>query len=142
MSGFSFAAFALFQVVMDCESVYNLLAHRYPVHRFLHTFLGASVLAVVGTALLVVFSPFIPARVRPRNRIVIVGSALFATWSHVLLDAAMHPDLRPFAPFSPSNPFLGAVSLLTLHVSCAALGVIGAAVIGARRYREVTSGQA
>ena len=60
--------------------------------------------------------------------------AIIGTYSHVLLDSLMHADMHPFAPFSDRNPLLGAVFLNTLHGFCLLAGVVGAIVIGARRY--------
>jgi hypothetical protein len=42
----------LAQVVIDCETLYNMVNHRYPLHRDLHTFVGAT-LAGIGTAVFV-----------------------------------------------------------------------------------------
>jgi hypothetical protein len=47
---FSVTAFAATQVVIDLESLYYLSTHQYPVHRELHTFVGAT-LAAAATAL-------------------------------------------------------------------------------------------
>jgi hypothetical protein len=40
---FSWSAFAVAQVVIDCETIYYLVKRGYPVHRFFHSFLGAAV---------------------------------------------------------------------------------------------------
>src|SRR4030095_14050528 len=37
---FSWSAFAAAQVVIDCETIYYMVRGEYPVHRFLHSFLG------------------------------------------------------------------------------------------------------
>ena len=46
----SFIAFCASNVVIDVESLYNLLNHRTPVHAFFHTYIGATLalLGVVG----------------------------------------------------------------------------------------------
>jgi hypothetical protein len=44
----------------------------------------------------------------------------------------MHPDLRPFWPFSGSNPFLDVVGLGALHLVCVGSGVAGAAILAIR----------
>ena len=39
---FSLRIFILNQVMIDLESLFNILSGQYPVHRFLHTFLGST----------------------------------------------------------------------------------------------------
>ncbi len=43
-----------------------------------------------------------------------------------------HPDIRPFAPFSDSNPMLLAVTVRILHWSCLAAGLAGVCVLAIR----------
>jgi len=38
----SFLSFCVVNCVIDCETVWNFLRGAYPLHRFLHTFLGAA----------------------------------------------------------------------------------------------------
>ena len=42
---FSFTVFCFAQVVIDGETAYNLVRGAYPLHRWLHTYLGATVVA-------------------------------------------------------------------------------------------------
>ena len=51
-SYFSFVAFVGTQVAIDLESLYNLLRHEWPVHRFFHSLAGA-VLAGSGVAIVI-----------------------------------------------------------------------------------------
>src|SRR4051794_9674246 len=87
---FYLAFFIALQVITDLESLYNLVRHRYPVHRFLHTFVGASLFAALASALaLPVLSRWRLAGQPPvaagRPPALVFGSllatALFATWS-------------------------------------------------------------
>ncbi len=39
---YSWTAFVVSQVVIDCETLYYLVQRAYPVHRTLHTFLGGT----------------------------------------------------------------------------------------------------
>jgi membrane-bound metal-dependent hydrolase YbcI (DUF457 family) len=55
-----------------------------------------------------------------------LGTALFATWSHVVLDGMMHRDVQPFWPIVPGNPLLGIVEVGRLHLACLVLGFFGA----------------
>ena len=54
--------------------------------------------------------------------------AFAGTLSHVALDAVMHADMTPLAPFAAGNRWLRAVSIETLHLGCVAAGVLGLAV--------------
>ena len=129
----SFLAFCGANVLVDVEPLYFMLTHQYPIHRFLHMYVGAAVAAgiVVGLFMLV-------RRVAPRLldifglqnlsvRAVTLG-AIAGTYSHVVLDSLMHADMQPFAPFSDANPLLGAVFLNTLHGFCVLAGLVGGVV--------------
>lgn len=136
----SFLAFCAANVVIDFESLYNLVTRQYPVHRFLHTYVGATLAAVV-TALLFLGAQRLASRRWLPNLFkwqeltlvqVVVGAAAGA-YSHVVLDSVMHRDMSPLVPFSQANPLLGAVSLGSLHWFCAASAVVALLVIGIRR---------
>jgi len=134
---FSFSIFCAAQVITDLEPGYFLLRHEYPVHRWAHTFLGATGVAVLTV---LIAGPFVRwfhrqlaektngpfgkwLEVTDLSWTGMMGSALVGTLSHVLLDSFMHSDARPFAPFTSANPFLGVVSLGALHWGCVACGL-------------------
>jgi membrane-bound metal-dependent hydrolase YbcI (DUF457 family) len=71
-------------------------------------------------------------------RAVAIGAAA-GTISHVLLDSVMHSDIRPFAPFSDSNPLLGVISVQTLHGSCVVSGLVAIVVLGVQSFRREPS---
>ena len=128
----SFLAFCGANVLVDVEPLYFMLTHQYPIHRFFHTFVGATLAAAIvvgGFALVRKLTP------RLSVRAVALG-AIIGTYSHVLLDSLMHADMNPFAPFSDRNPLLGAVFLNTLHGFCLFAGLVGAIVIGVRYFRS------
>jgi membrane-bound metal-dependent hydrolase YbcI (DUF457 family) len=128
----SFLAFCGANVLVDVEPLYFMLTHQYPIHRFFHTFMGATVAAAIvvgGFALVRKLTP------RLSIRAVALG-ALIGTYSHVLLDSLMHADMQPFTPFSDRNPLLGAVFLNTLHGFCLLAGAVGAIVIAVRYLRS------
>ena len=51
---FSWSAFAAAQVLIDCETLYYLVRQEYPVHRFFHSFLGATAAGLVAAILCLV----------------------------------------------------------------------------------------
>ena len=127
---FSLVFFVALQVVIDLESLYNLIKDRYPVHRFLHTFIGATLLAIVSSGLVFGGVVWWRARRAPARPAIglffsLLATAIFATWSHVVLDGIMHRDVRPFWPISNENPLLSLVGVGVLHLGCLVLGFFG-----------------
>jgi hypothetical protein len=138
---FSFTVFCFSQVVTDCETAYYMVQGLYPLHRFFHTYLGAT---FVGAFSLLVgrpvcqlalriwaawpsapFSQFFPRATVIPFRSAAIG-AFIGTYSHVLLDSIMHSDTRPFMPFSAANPFYGTIGWFAIHAGCIVLGLFGA----------------
>ena len=137
----SFLAFCAANVLIDVESLYNLVNQRHPVHAFFHTYVGAN-FVIVAVVILFAAARWFAVRLWLPNILrwrdlsfhqVVVGAALGA-YSHVVLDSVMHSDIRPLAPFSSANALLGALSLSMLHIACVVLGLLG--VLGATLVRE------
>lgn len=61
------------------------------------------------------------------------SGALVGTPSHLLLDAVMHVDVRPFWPFLAANPLQGWVSIEALHWGCVAAGVLSLSALLSQR---------
>ena len=106
-----------------------------PLHGFFHSFLGASVAAALLAWVMLRVRGFLaPVYAflrlegdrRPRRFLV---AALLGTWTHVLLDAPLYGDLRPFYPLG-GNPLLGVDLYLGLGVYrfCLLSGVGGVAL--------------
>jgi hypothetical protein len=149
---FSFAVFCFTQVAIDCEVACYLIRGQYPIHRWCHTYFGATFVAV---ACALIGRPVCQFLLRcwlawadePLKRLVpatanifwrsAFASAFLGTYSHVLLDSIMHYDMRPFFPFSDGNPLYRGISLLALHALCVVLGIAGAwRVIASHRNSE------
>jgi len=132
-ASFSLGIFCFAQVVMDLESGYHLLLGDYPVHRFLHTYLGATLVAPVCAIGGKYSCEYLLRGIQTWG--LRLGteiswpaaflSAFLGTESHVLLDSIMHSDVVPFSPWSHANPFLHVIGLGTLHLLCLILGAIG-----------------
>ena len=152
---FSFGAFAATQVVIDCETLYYILQNEYPIHRVLHTFLGAT---LVGIALAIVilglkqfgksvsskFSDSLNMRwpsLRSESSVIgIFLGGIIGGVTHPLLDGLMHRDVQPFAPWSSANPFLDKIGVAPLHTGCLVAGIIGFVLMGIWLYRENNKG--
>ncbi len=130
----SFLAFCAANVVIDVESLYNLVHRREPVHAFLHTYVGATLvwLALAALFWLGLRLPAIATRLRLTLRQVAVG-ALLGAYSHVLLDSVMHADIQPLQPWSAANSLHRIVSLSFLHWGCVVAGALALLIIGARQ---------
>jgi len=145
-SRFSFVAYAASQVVIDVESGYFLATRQWPVHRTLHTFLvGSLVGAATGLVIATVgrrlprWDTGPPARRAELQMTSAVSGGTIGGIVHSLLDGVMHRDIRPFLPFTESNPLLGQVSLSTLYWGCVLTGVAGLALLWRPRRRQPTA---
>lgn len=131
-SSVSFLAFAATNVLIDVESLYNMVTDQPRIHTFFHTYIGSTIAAAL------VVLAFIPCRWLARRlpawpllgwrrlsvTAVLLGS-LVGAWSHVLLDSVMHSDITPLAPYSNANPLYQLVSLQVLHLGCVFTGLLG-----------------
>ena len=135
----SFLAFCAANVLIDVETLYFLVTHQYPWHRFFHTFIGASLVAAATVLLFLAARRAAPALKLPNlfawqelSALSVALGAALGVYSHVVLDSMMHADVRPFAPFSAASPLFHVVPLGFLHGLCVALGVGGLALLGLR----------
>lgn len=144
---FSWTAFVAAQVFIDCETLYYILTRQYPLHREMHTFVGATAAGLAAGCLLSAIVrgvPRIDERICGRARSIrseisargLVIGGLIGGASHPLLDGMMHPDIRPFAPWTDLNPLLGMISLGTLHLGCMIAGMAGVALLWMRSSRD------
>ena len=136
----SFLAFCAANVAMDVEPLYYMITQQYPLHRFLHTYVGAALVAIFVVVLFLAARRF-AARFWLPNLFewralspcpVVVGAAA-GSCSHIVLNSLTHRDIGPLAPFSEANPLLGAVSLDALHLFCLASGVVAHLLLAVRR---------
>ncbi|ABA57879.1 conserved hypothetical protein [Nitrosococcus oceani ATCC 19707] len=141
---FSFPVFVFTQLAIDMEAFYFLLQNESPVHRFLHTYIGATLIAflaiLIGRPLCQWGIGLWNARLKEKHyhwlyitpRIswkAAATAAIFGAYSHVLMDSIMHADIQPFAPFSLINGFWGAISNFHLHMFCIICGALGIIVL-------------
>ncbi len=133
---FSFMVFGGSQVLMDLEPGIKLLMGIGPLHGPSHTLAGAVAIGGVAALLGKPISEFVLKLLRfGEVRIswsVSALSAFVGTLSHVVLDAIMHADMRPWMPITQSNGPLGLVTIETLHIVCLGLCILGAAGVWIR----------
>lgn len=136
----SFVAFGAAQIAIDVESGYFLFHGGWPLHRGLHTLVGATAvcMAVVLLCRWLVswraprsMNRFTIGRwvqgdlARLRSPIAVAVTVAVSALGHVLPDAIMHEDVRPFAPLTDANPLFAAMPLSSLH-----LGLVLACALG------------
>lgn len=133
---FSFRVFVLSNIFMDVETIYFILTNQYPAHRFFHTYLGATVVAIASVIIgrpicyrltnrwNIVFKIFKISNERI-SMLALVTAAFIGVSSHVMLDGIMHQDVQPLYPWLQSNGLLHILSYGQLHLFCFLIGVIG-----------------
>jgi membrane-bound metal-dependent hydrolase YbcI (DUF457 family) len=132
---FSLMVFGWTQIVMDIQPLLVMITGEGHLHGFSHTYLGASLLAIVAALSGKYLSQVGLYLLRIESGIgvpiawwVVFLSAFVGAFSHVLIDSIMHADMAPFYPFSQANDLLFWVSIETLHKVCLYAGLLGAAV--------------
>lgn len=127
---FSLRAFVLSQVVIDCETAWNLYRGNKRLHTFFHSYLGALIAMALTAIVLVGWNRYafrsskswFVRELEDWGKLFEFRSSsiaiLFGGWSHVLLDSVMHADMWPLSVFLNSNMMLNSVSLETLHMAC------------------------
>ena len=138
----SVVAFGLSQVVIDVEPLLAFLLGWTVLHGWTHTVLGATLIAAAVAAVGRRPSEWIVRRWNRELRYhkldrfqspeaITVGQvacgAFIGTWSHVAIDSLMHPDLRPFAPFSQARPLLDLATYDGASLACGILIGVGIA---------------
>ncbi len=135
LGSFSLMVFGWAQILMDLQPLFALLTGIGPLHGFSHTFLGASLLAILAA---VTGKPLCQYCLANLPRIgnsrdvnipwpVAAVSAAIGTFSHVLIDSVMHGDMTPLYPFAAENSLQGTISIAELHGFCVASGLVGLA---------------
>lgn len=127
---FSLMVFGWAQIIMDIQPLYVVLADSrlFALHGFSHTYLGATLLAVVSALSGKYVAAWGLTRLKMPEQIswlCAFFSAFLGTYSHVVLDSIMHDDIQPFFPFSLENPFMDVMTIEQLHWFCLISGFIG-----------------
>lgn len=140
---FSLGTFAVVQVAIDLEVVYNIVTDAPVLHTRAHTLAGALLVGLLClvpakfglTAAYRWLRPRLAAREDVPRSVVsalrditwlgaLVG-ALLGSLTHVVLDGLMHMDVHPFAPWLADNPLWIPDSFVWIHLACALVGLAG-----------------
>jgi hypothetical protein len=146
---FSLMVFGLSQVVMDTEVLFHMAGRAETVHGFNHTYLGATLVAVISVLIGRPFCQFLLNRWIPQpdssfekwirgpeniSWVAAISGAFLGTYSHVFLDSIMHLDLHPLMPWSKDNNLLSLISVESLHIFCIFSGLAGSIILLSRFY--------
>ncbi|HNS31548.1 MAG TPA: DUF4184 family protein [bacterium] len=145
---FSLIVFGLTQVVIDIEVLWHIYRSSPHLHRFWHTFIGATIIsafmAVVGKPLSQWMKHIwnktagkysgkcllVPAQT---TWLASFSGAIIGAYSHIFLDSVYHHDIEPFYPWSSANRLYGITSPGSIETICITLGVGGLAWFLIRR---------
>jgi len=130
----SLVAYGAAQVGIDCETLYFIVHHQHPDHRFFHTFVGASLVGLGVAMAIAIAAPVVPRPWRWLNddlswNALWVGG-LSGGISHAILDSMYHRDAVPFWPWLSTNPLLTNRALAP--EICVATGFLGLILLGWR----------
>ncbi|MBC7126612.1 MAG: hydrolase [Candidatus Methanosuratincola petrocarbonis] len=125
-------------VILDVEPLLVILTGTdYPLHGFFHTFLGGSAAAVVLSFAMHKMSGYAGRIARafgisqaPTFRTVSAASFL-GIYLHILLDAPLYPDIKPFFPIG-TNPLFFPQASGAIYASCAVAFLLGVAAYSAK----------
>jgi hypothetical protein len=136
----SFLAFCTANVLIDVEPLYYMLTHQERLHRFFHTYVGASLVALGTFALFLAGRWFAnrlwlpnPFRWQASSLLAVALGAATGTYSHIVLHSVMHSDITPFAPYSDANPLFRVISLPALHWLCLGSGAVALFILGVKK---------
>jgi membrane-bound metal-dependent hydrolase YbcI (DUF457 family) len=134
---FSWSVFTLVNALIDLEPITYFLITLNPEHRFFHTIIGATLIAILaalyGRGLCEGAIKIWNAEIKSNwliaepniTKVSAWSGALIGAWTHLFLDSFMHDDIKPLSPFTDSNVLLGSIPISTLHTFCLTSGLIG-----------------
>lgn len=141
---FSLMVFGFSQVAIDIEPLIGILRGYDILHGFTHTYLGASLIALVSVAIGRPICQYLLRYWNPDPKSAFLNwwgtpgqiswsaataGAFIGVYSHVFFDSIMHYDMHPLAPWSKANELLYVVSVDSLYLLCLLSGVLGAVIM-------------
>ncbi len=125
--------FIIANVIIDIEPLMVILLDlNYPLHGYLHTFIGAITIGLALGYIMYLFD--VVFKVVWKKLLLASGSniclrqfliaGISGTALHVLLDAPLYYDIKPFYPFTV-NPIYYPEFNSTIYMICTVLGLIG-----------------
>lgn len=135
---FSLMVFGWAQILMDIQPLYVMISdtRHLELHGFSHTYLGATLLAILSALSGKYLSEFglkllgLSTIAQPIKIVwgIAFFSAFLGTYSHVVLDSIMHSDIQPYYPFAVGNQLLNIIDMEQLHTLCIYSGIVGGVI--------------
>ena len=118
--------FVLSNIAIDLEPLAVILfKFEYPLHGYFHTFFFGGLVGLVGLVWGLV-ACMIPKQITTLMNKFYLGytpvpiktvfSGILGVWFHILFDAPIYKDIRPFFPYE-FNPFYGLVYLPNMYLT-------------------------
>jgi len=129
-----FSTVMVASVILDLEPLaVILLGFPSPLHGFFHSYLGATIVAIILSfaiwpmrgslnSIVSLFGFHQESSLRH-----ILPASFIGTYSHIILDSFIYPEMNPFLPLV-GNPFIGVLPVSFLYSSCIYLGLLGIGV--------------
>ena len=125
--------FILANVILDIEPLLVLLLGlRYPLHGYFHTFIAAIGVGIAfGLVMFLLERPMHPLyrklllepeKTFKKSQFIIAG--VLGTMLHVLFDAPLYWEIKPFYPLT-ANPLYGWASSSEIYLLSVFMGVLG-----------------
>lgn len=118
-------------VILDLEPLAVILFDLpMPLHSFFHTYLAATIVAVFLSICIYPFRKYLNDFVslfgleQESSFRHILPASIIGTYSHVLLDSFLYPEMNPFFPLI-GNPFVGILAGGFVYNLCLILGFVG-----------------
>ena len=118
-------------VILDIEPIVVLFfGLPYPIHGFFHTYLGASIAALVLSGIAYSIREYLNNFVslfglhQRSSHLHIIGASFVGTYFHVFLDSFLYSDMNPFYPIL-GNQFLGFFPSGAVYNFCLICGFVG-----------------
>ncbi len=128
---FDLATMLIGCVLLDIEPMLVLfLGLGGPLHGISHTYLVATLVSVVVSAIIwlvrepikSIISAF--GVVQEPKKIRIFIASLFGTYTHVFMDSFIYGEMNPFFSIL-GNPFLGLIASVVIYQFCLYCGILG-----------------
>jgi len=124
-------------VIVDVEPAYFLYSTGRPVHGFLHSYMGGTLVAFLLSCALYPFRRTYCEILRifgmkqETSFRKILLSSLVGVYSHIFLDSFMYPEMEPFYPMH-GNPLLGVIKWTLIYDFCMWAFFVGTIVYAVR----------
>ena len=145
---FSWTVFTLANILIDTEAVYYYFTTGSPAHKYFHTWIGATIIAILCATLgkflceiglkvlnyIFLNKKYLPFLKWFRQEVKITeisawSGAFIGAYSHIFLDSFVNLDMKPYFPFSDQNHLLGLISLKNTYILCIGLFLAGIIII-------------